>query len=313
MSSAIIVKDLTKKFGDFVAVDKINFEVEEGKIFGFLGANGAGKSTTIRMLCGLLQSTGGTATVGGFDINYESEKVKENIGYMSQKFSLYEDLTIDENINFFGLTYGLNAKEISERKKWILNITQLIGEENKTVKDLSVGIKQRLALGCAVLHRPKIIFLDEPTSGVDPLMRRRFWDLINELSDEGTTIIVTTHFLEEAEYCNNILMIDAGKVIANGSPKELKSKYLTMPIFEVKTNNVIEALSLIENEKWAIEVSIFGTSLHVSVEDEIEGEKLIVKILNENKVKINGISKIVPSLEDVFIYLLEQKNREKND
>lgn len=313
MSSAIIVKDLTKKFGDFVAVDKINFEVEEGKIFGFLGANGAGKSTTIRMLCGLLQSTGGTATVGGFDVNNESEKVKENIGYMSQKFSLYEDLTIDENINFFGLTYGLNAKEISERKKWILNITQLIGEENKTVKDLSVGIKQRLALGCAVLHRPKIIFLDEPTSGVDPLMRRRFWDLINELSDEGTTIIVTTHFLEEAEYCNNILMIDAGKVIANGSPKELKSKYLTMPIFEVKTNNVIEALSLIENEKWAIEVSIFGTSLHVSVEDEIEGEKLIVKILNENKVKINGISKIVPSLEDVFIYLLEQKNREKND
>ena len=168
-------------------------------------------------------------------------------------------------------------------------------------------------MGCAVLHRPKIIFLDEPTSGVDPLMRRRFWDLINELSDEGTTIIVTTHFLEEAEYCNNILMIDAGKVIANGSPKELKSKYLTMPIFEVKTNNVNEALSLIENEKWAIEVSIFGTSLHVSVEDEIEGEKLIVKILNENKVKINGISKIVPSLEDVFIYLLEQKNREKND
>ena len=310
MVNAIEVKKLTKKYGDFIAVDNLDFEVEEGKIFGFLGANGAGKSTTIKMLSGILQPTSGTALIGGFDINKETIKIKENIGYMSQKFSLYDDITINDNINFYGTVYGLSQKIITERKKILLQITELEGQENRLTKNLSVGLKQRLALGCAVLHRPKIIFLDEPTSGVDPLMRRKFWDLINDLSKEGTTVLVTTHFLEEAEYCNNILMIDAGKILATGSPKDLKSEHLVFPILEVKSNNVIGALSLIENCDWVVEVSIFGTSLHVSVKDEKIGEIKIKQILEEHNIVVQGISKIIPSLEDVFIYLLEHNNPE---
>lgn len=307
--NSIEVDNLTKRFGDFTAVDEINFSVKEGEIFGFLGANGAGKSTAIRMLCGLLSSTSGTARVGGYDINNQPEKVKENIGYMSQKFSLYEDLTVDENINFFGKVYGLNDSELAQRKEWALEIANLQGKLGTIVRTLPGGWKQRLALGCAVLHRPKIVFLDEPTSGVDPLMRRRFWELINSLSDEGVTVLVTTHFLEEAEYCNDIILINAGRIIATGSPKELKERYIKYPIFEVQCGNVIEAMSLLQEQPWIIETSVFGTRVHVSVADETNALKSIPQILQSNDIALHNISRITPSLEDVFIYLLDQETK----
>jgi ABC-2 type transport system ATP-binding protein len=306
---AINVNNLTKRFDDFTAVDHVSFEVMRGEVFGFLGANGAGKSTTIRMLCGLLESSEGTATVGGFDINTESESVKSSIGYMSQKFSLYEDLTVEENINFYGRVYGMTNSAIEARKQWVYEIANLHGRERSITGTLSGGWKQRLALGCAVLHQPKIVFLDEPTSGVDPVMRRKFWELIYELSSQGITIIVTTHFLEEAEYCNDIILINAGKIIAGGSPRELKEKYIKTPILEVQCSKVIETMSLIEQEPWAIETSVFGTSLHVSVPDEQTGRSNIEALLAKNGIGWNTIERITPSLEDVFIYLLDQDAR----
>ncbi len=309
--NTIEVQNLTKRFGQFTAVDHINFGVKQGEIFGFLGANGAGKSTTIRMLCGLLSSSDGTARVGGFDINKEPGKVKETIGYMSQRFSLYEDLTVDENIEFFGRVYGLSNGEIAERKNWVLDIANLHGREKSITKTLSGGWKQRLALGCAVLHRPRIVFLDEPTSGVDPVMRRRFWELINDLSADGVTVLVTTHFLEEAEYCNDIILIDAGKIIAGGSPKELKENYMKFPILEVQCSNVIEAMEKISNQEWAIETSVFGTYLHVSVDEEQSGREKIKQLLSATSIDIFNIERITPSLEDVFIYLLEQVEHAK--
>src|ERR1043166_5580340 len=310
-ASSIEVKDLTKRFGQFTAVDHVSFEVKQGEVFGFLGANGAGKSTTIRMLCGLLEPSGGTATVGGFDIDKEPEKVKASIGYMSQKFSLYEDLTVEENINFYGRVYGMTYDAIQERKKWVYEIANLNEREKSITGTLSGGWKQRLALGCAVLHQPKIVFLDEPTSGVDPVMRRKFWELIYELSSQGITVLVTTHFLEEAEYCNDIILINAGKIIAGGSPKELKENYIKTPILEVQCSNTIEAMSVIEDEPWALETSVFGTSLHVSVPDEQFGRSQIEAILEKNKIAWNSIERIIPSLEDVFIYLLDQEAQPK--
>jgi ABC-2 type transport system ATP-binding protein len=310
-NNTIEVENLTKRFGTFAAVDHISFDVKQGEIFGFLGANGAGKSTTIRMLCALLESSEGTARVGGYDINEEPERVKENIGYMSQKFSLYEDLTVEENINFYGRVYGLTNGEIQQRKDWVLEIASLQGREKSITGTLSGGWKQRLALGCAVLHRPKIVFLDEPTSGVDPMMRRKFWELINDLSAEGVTVLVTTHFLEEAEYCNDIMLINAGKIIAGGSPKELKHDYIKNPILEVQSDAVIGAMALIEKEPWAIETSVFGTHLHVSVEDEAVARKHIFDILRANDIQCSQIDKITPSLEDVFIYLLDQEAKKR--
>jgi ABC-2 type transport system ATP-binding protein len=306
---AIEVNNLTKRFGDFTAVDHVNFEVKQGEVFGFLGANGAGKSTTIRMLCGLLESSEGTASVGGFDINKEPEKVKSSIGYMSQKFSLYEDLTVEENINFYGRVYGMSSGAIEERKKWVYDIANLHGREKSITGTLSGGWKQRLALGCAVLHQPKIVFLDEPTSGVDPVMRRNFWELIYELSSQGVTVLVTTHFLEEAEYCNDIILINVGKIIAVGSPKELKENYIKTPILEVQCSKVIEAMSLIEKEPWALETSVFGTFLHVSVPEEQSAKMQIETLLRNNGMSWNKIERITPSLEDVFIYLLEQETK----
>ncbi len=303
--NAIEVRGLTKRFGQFTAVDHIDFDVKQGEIFGFLGANGAGKSTTIRMLCGLLSSTEGTARVGGFDINTDPHSVKQSIGYMSQKFSLYEDLTVEENIDFFGRVYGITESALKERKAWVLDIANLHGREKSITGTLSGGWKQRLALGCAVLHRPRIVFLDEPTSGVDPVMRRKFWELINELSADGVTVLVTTHFLEEAEYCNDIILINAGKIIASGSPKELKRDHIKHPILEVHCSDVVRAMERIEEEPWAVETSIFGTTIHVNVENEQQGRDAITSLLYRNGITVNGIERITPSLEDVFIYLLE--------
>jgi ABC-2 type transport system ATP-binding protein len=310
-NDAIVVNDLTKKFGAFTAVDHINFTVQRGEVFGFLGANGAGKSTTIRMLCGLLEPTSGSATVGGIDIVKQADDLKRNIGYMSQKFSLYEDLTVEENINFFGGVYGLSKEKIRDRMKWVVEMAGLKGREQSLTKTLSGGWKQRLALGCAILHEPQIVFLDEPTGGVDPVSRRNFWELINSLSEQGITILVTTHYLDEAEYCTDIILINEGKLIAGGSPKEMKSKYITYPILEVETDNVVRAMEMLQAESWVVETSIFGIYLHVGVENETEGKSRVQKILSSNGLQVRRMDKITPTLEDVFIRLIEQSNIQK--
>jgi ABC-2 type transport system ATP-binding protein len=302
---AIEVQDLTKKFGTFTAVDHVNFTVKKGEIFGFLGANGAGKSTTIRMLCGLLQSTSGSARVGGYDINTQTDLVKLNIGYMSQRFSLYDDLTVEQNIRFYAGVYGLKNSRLTERMEWVLKMADLKGREDSLTKTLSGGWKQRLALGCAILHEPHIVFLDEPTGGVDPISRRNFWELINQLSSSGTTVLVTTHFLDEAEYCGSIILINAGKLIAAGTPSQLKHEYVRSPILEVVTSNVVEALETIRVQPWALETSVFGTKLHVMVNDEAGGKRQIEAALAARRVGTESINRIVPSLEDVFLYLLE--------
>jgi len=305
---SIEVKNLSKTFGKFTAVNNISFTVAAGEIFGFLGANGAGKSTTIRMLCGLLNSSSGEAYVAGYNINTQSESVKQNIGYMSQKFSLYEDLTVKENIFFFGGIYGLSDKELHEKLGWALEISGLTGKENILTKQLSAGWKQRLALCCAILHQPKIVFLDEPTGGVDPISRRNFWDLINTLSESGTTVFVTTHYLDEAEYCNRIMLIQNGIIVAGGTPTELKQKYITNPILEVQCDRIIDALDLLQKEPWVLETSVFGKYLHINVESESAGKEQISRLLAQNKIKTGRISRIAPSLEDVFIHVIEKKN-----
>jgi len=307
--NSIEVKNLTKKFGNFTSVDNISFNVKQAEIFGFLGANGAGKSTTIRMLCGILEPTFGDAMVGGYSVAKTPDKVKQNIGYMSQRFSLYNDLAVGENLDFFGGVYGLSNEKLKERKKWILKIANLEGKENLLTGSLPGGIKQRLALGAAVIHRPGIVFLDEPTSGVDPISRRNFWELINELSSEGTTVFVTTHYLEEAEFCNNIILIDAGKLIAEGNPKQLKTNYLKNSIYEIESDKVIEALELFEKQNFVVETSIFGNNIHISVEEKFNDLSRINKLCEENSITIKRINKIVPTLEDVFIHLLGSEKK----
>ena len=304
---AIVVSELTKKFGAFTAVDRLSFSVKRGEIFGFLGANGAGKSTTIRMLCGLLQPTSGKATVGGYDVDRQSELVKRTIGYMSQRFSLYNDLTVEQNIRFFGGVYGLQRDYLQERMEWVLTMADLKGRENSLTRTLAGGVKQRLALGCSILHEPPIVFLDEPTGGVDPISRRNFWELINQLSARGVTVLVTTHFLDEAEYCNTIILINAGQLIARGSPQTLKSEHIRKPILEVVPGgNFVKALENVRAQSWAIETSVFGTSLHVMVESEAEGKRRVRETLSANGITVDRIDRIAPSLEDVFLFLLEQ-------
>lgn len=306
--NSIEVNNLIKKFGNFTAVDNISFAVAKGEVFGFLGANGSGKTTTIRMLCGILAPTSGDALVGGFSIMKEPDKVKTRIGYMSQRFSLYNDLTVEENINFFGGVYGLSNNELKERKDWVLSIAYLKGKEKLLTESLPGGIKQRLALGTAVIHRPEIVFLDEPTSGVDPISRRNFWDLINTLSAEGITVFVTTHYLEEAEFCNNIILIDAGKIIAEGNSKELKTEHIKNKILEVECERVVDALELLSKEYFVEDTSIFGNSIHLSVNDKYTGEQQIQNILKDKSgIETKRIDEITPTLEDVFIHLLEKK------
>ena len=306
---AVIAENLTKTFDSFVAVDSMSFKVRKGEIFGFLGPNGAGKSTTIRMLCGLLAPTSGRATVGGFDLGTQSEIIKENIGYMSQKFSLYDDLTVEQNINFYGGIYGLEGNHLRQRKAWAVDMAGLRGKENVLTKTLSGGWKQRLALGCAVLHEPPIVFLDEPTGGVDPVSRRDFWDLIYSLSERGVTIFVTTHYLDEAEHCNTIGLVYTGKLIALGSPMELKEQLKRYAIYEVVSGNVVDAMELLQKEPWAVETSIFGSAFHISADAAIASEDLIRSSLAARGIRIDRIQRIAPSLEDVFIHLIGEKDR----
>lgn len=310
MSLAIEARNLTRTFGSFTAVDRISLAVKTGTIFGLLGANGAGKSTTIRMLCGLLRSTAGEGWVAGYDINREPEAVKRNVGYMSQEFSLYRDLTVEENITFFGGAYGLSRQRIQERKTWVLEMAGLRGRERTPAAELSGGWRQRLALGCAVLHEPRIIFLDEPTGGVDPVSRREFWDLINDLAEKGTTVLVTTHYLDEAEYCNDVSLMHGGRLVAQGSPSTLKEEQITVPMFEVACERVTDALALLRRRQWVRESSMFGDALHVAVElPETEGATAIRGALAAGDLEPTRIETILPSLEDVFIHVINRADQ----
>src|SRR5580765_815604 len=262
MAAAITVQHLTRRFGDFLAVDDVSFDVREGEIFGFLGANGAGKSTTIRMLCGLLRPTSGRAMVGGVDVSKDPEAVKLRIGYMSQRFSLYEALTVDQNIRFFGGIYGLEGARFEERRRFALDMAGLVGRESTLTRDLAGGWRQRLALGCAILHQPPIVFLDEPTGGVDPVSRRRFWRLIDQLSQSGTTVLVTTHYLDEAEHCHRIAVMNVGKLAAIGTTTALKSRFSDRPILEIQTSNPVATMTALDALPEIEKTSLFGTAVH---------------------------------------------------
>ena len=306
---AVIVKDLERRFGSFVAVKRISFAVAKGEIFGFLGPNGAGKSTTIRMLCGILAPSGGTGTVAGFDIRIEAEKIKAHIGYMSQKFSLYEDLTVEENIDFYSGIYCLTPEKKQERKEWVIEMAGLQEHRHSRTAILAGGWKQRLALGCAILHEPPIIFLDEPTSGVDPISRRRFWDLIYELAGRGVTVFVTTHYMDEAEYCDRIALIYRGELIAMGSPEVLKTELMPEEVLEVLCERPQDAMGEIEKVPGVKEVALFGKGLHVVAEDGEATAAMVRSLLKERGYEIARVEKIAPSLEDVFVSLIEARDR----
>jgi len=294
---------LRRTFGSFVAVDDISLKVAKGEIFGFLGPNGAGKSTTIRMLCGLLMPTRGGGSVAGFDIVRESELIKRNIGYMSQKFSLYDDLTIEENINFFSGIYNVPKQRRPERKDWILTISGLRDRRGEMTRNLPTGFKQRLALGCAVLHEPSILFLDEPTSGVDPVSRRNFWRLIYDMAEQGTTVFVTTHYMDEADYCGRLALIYRGRIIAEGTPAELRQHFMKREVLDVPVDRPVEAMEALGQK--GIEAAIFGSALHVVVDDGASAVPLIERTLAAAGIEWGKIEKIVPSLEDVFVTLIE--------
>jgi ABC-2 type transport system ATP-binding protein len=306
---AVVVKDLERRFGSFVAVNRISFEVSKGEIFGFLGPNGAGKSTTIRMLCGILAPSGGAGTVAGFDIRTEAEKIKAHIGYMSQKFSLYEDLTVEENIDFYSGIYRLPPEKKQARKEWVIEMAGLEEHRHSRTAILAGGWKQRLALGCAILHEPPIIFLDEPTSGVDPISRRRFWDLIYELAGRGVTVFVTTHYMDEAEYSDRVALIYRGELIAIGSPEVLKTELMPEEVLEVLCGRPQDAMGEIERVRGVKEVALFGKGLHVVAEDGEATAEAVRSLLKERGYEIERVEKIVPSLEDVFVSLIEARDR----
>lgn len=311
MRLAIRAHNLTKRFGSFTAVDSISFEVEEGKIVGFIGANGAGKSTTIKMLCGLTRPTSGDVEVAGFDVAKHPEKVRENIGYMSQKFSLYSDLTVKENIEFYGGVYGLRNNELKDRFSWVIEVADLKGREDILTSDLPLGWRQRLALGCAVLHHPRIVFLDEPTSGVDPVIRDKFWELIAQLADEGATIIVTTHHLEEAEFCENIIMMHLGKIVVNGSPEGIRKQFSDLPLFEIESDEPLNIFNIVEQEPWISEAAIFGNIVHVYAETESPVQAL-ENILRQKGISGLHIVKAEPTLEDIFVKETRPKKDDRN-
>jgi ABC-2 type transport system ATP-binding protein len=306
---AVVVKDLERRFGRFVAVNRVTFEVSRGEIFGFLGPNGAGKSTTIRMLCGILAPTGGTGRVAGFDILTQPEMIKAHIGYMSQKFSLYEDLTVEENIDFYGGIYRISREKKRERKEWVIEMAGLKERRHSKTAVLSGGWKQRLALGCAILHEPPVIFLDEPTSGVDPISRRQFWDLIYELSGGGVTIFVTTHYMDEAEYCDRLALIYRGELIASGTPEALKTKLMKEDVIEVLCERPQDAMGEVEKITGIKEVALFGKGLHAVAEDGETAVPAIHETLKEHGYQMERIEKIIPSLEDVFVSLIEARDK----
>lgn len=302
-------RDLTRKFGDFVAVDHVTLSVHAGEVFGFLGSNGAGKSTTIRMLCGLLRPTSGEARVGGFDVYREPERIKETIGYMSQKFSLYDELTVEENLDFFGGIYGLPNGRRRKRKQEILDLLDLGDRRRMTTSLLPGGWKQRLALGCAILHEPPILFLDEPTSGVDPLARRRFWDLIYQLSEEGRTIFVTTHYMDEAEYCHRLALMDAGAVIALDAPAGLRQSLSDSRFLQLDSSNMLASMRLLEDDETVLDLAIFGNGLRIRTRDIRRAESAIQQKLRGEGITVHKLEEVRPSIEDVFVLRVEQAQK----
>lgn len=308
--TVVQVQNLVKAFGSFRAVDDVSFAVSSGEIFGFLGPNGAGKSTTIRMLCGLLTPTSGTGSVAGFDIMSESEQIKEHIGYMSQRFSLYEDLTVAENIEFYAGIYNVRGNRLHERKQWILEMAGLTDRENSITGELSMGWKQRLALGTAVVHEPEILFLDEPTSGVDPISRRQFWDLIYEVAGGGVTVFVTTHFMDEAEHCDRLALIYRGKRIAMGSPRELKEDFGGNTLLEVSATPVLDALIATEGAPGVRDAALFGTNIHVVTDGGPDQSSALAEFLRGKGMNVDHVTAVNPSLEDVFVSLVEKADRE---
>jgi ABC-2 type transport system ATP-binding protein len=306
MTLAIDVRGLSRKFGSFVAVDDLSFSVRQGEIFGFLGANGAGKSTTIRMLCGLLRPTSGTALVGGIDVSRDPEGVKRRIGYMSQKFSLYELLTVDDNIRFFGGIYGLSGERFAERRRFVLEMAGLHGREHTLTSQLPGGWRQRLALGCAILHEPSIVFLDEPTGGVDPLSRRQFWDLIGGLSDRGVTVLVTTHYLDEAEHCHRLAIIQAGRLAALGTALELKQVFASRPIIEIQASRPVDAMRVLDALPEVEKTSLFGTAVHAVVRSAGTSPESLAAALRSANIEVHAAAAVSPSLEDVFLDVVER-------
>ena len=309
---AVTVENLEKRYGDFQAVNKVSFQVKRGEIFGFLGPNGAGKSTTMRMLCGIIVPTAGKANVLGYDVFEEAEKIKAHIGYMSQKFSLYEDLTVEENIDFYSGIYQIPADQKIERKEWVIKMAGLEDHRSSLTSVLAGGWRQRLALGCALLHKPPVIFLDEPTSGVDPISRRNFWDLIYELAAEGVTVFVTTHYMDEAEYCDRLAMIYRGELVAIGTPDEMKTRYMSADILNLECSDPFKMLQEVKKIPEIKEAALFGRGLHLSVENAQQAIPVIVTALKEQESSYTRLDKIKPSLEDVFVSIIEARDSKKN-
>ncbi len=306
MMLAIDVQHLTRRFGAFTAVNDVSFSVREGEVFGFLGSNGAGKSTTIRMMCGLLKPTSGTAIIGGVDVGKDPEAVKRHIGYMSQRFSLYEQLTVDQNIRFFGGVYGLAGERLESRRAFVLEMAGLKGRESMLARQLPGGWRQRLALGCAILHEPRIVFLDEPTGGVDPLSRRQFWELIADLARHGVTVLVTTHYLDEAEHCHRIAIIQGGKLAALGTTSELKQMFADRPIVEVVGEQPVALMDALDRLPEVEKTSIFGTAVHAVLKRrDIDPEALVAR-LRAQGLTVRSLQTVAPSLEDVFLDVAER-------
>jgi ABC-2 type transport system ATP-binding protein len=308
---SVEVRNLERRFGDFVAVDRITFDVGRGEVFGFLGPNGAGKSTTIRMLCGLLSPSSGEGRVAGYDLRTEPEKIKQHIGYMSQRFSLYEDLTVEENIDFYGGIYRIPAEKKALRKEWAIEMAGLSERLRTKTAFLSGGWKQRLALGCAILHEPPILFLDEPTSGVDPISRRNFWDLIYDLSGKGVTVFVTTHYMDEAECCDRLGLIYRGELAALGAPHELKTRLMKDDVVEIRCDRAQDAVDLLSGIPGVRSAALYGKGVHAVVARGEEAVPMLREALAAEGIPVARAERVVPSLEDVFVSLVEEKDRQE--
>ncbi|MEJ2218445.1 MAG: ABC transporter ATP-binding protein [Gemmatimonadota bacterium] len=306
MADPVEVQDLTRRFGDFTAVDRVSFAVREGEIFGFLGPNGAGKTTTIKMLTGLLRPTSGDGRVAGLEIRTGAREIAQVIGYMSQRFSLYGDLTVAENIELFSGLYGVEGERYRARRSWVLQMAGLEGREDLLTADLPLGWKQRLALGCAVIHEPPILFLDEPTSGVDPVARRAFWDLINQLAEGGTTVLVTTHYMEEAEHCRRLALMNRGRLIALDSPSALRAS-MSEPLYQVQTPDAPHAVEALAKSPDVMEASLFGRAVHVVMKETGGAEASIRATLADVDVTATSVEQIAPALEDVFVALIRRE------
>ncbi|NWG14638.1 MAG: ABC transporter ATP-binding protein [Acidobacteria bacterium] len=304
-SIAVAADKLTRTYGQFVAVDRIDLAVGAGEIFGFLGPNGAGKSTTIRMLCGILAPTSGSARVGGYDVVREPGRVRRIIGYMSQKFSLYEDLRLEENIEFFGGVQDLDADRLRRRKLWALETGRLGEYRREFTRNLPGGVRQRLALACATIHEPPILFLDEPTAGVDPRSRRDFWDLIHSLSGGGVTIIVTTHYMDEAEHCDRLALMHRGRLVAVGTPRDLKEMSRQSPVLEIETGDLPAMMDLASEMPGVLEIGLYGNRLHAVVRATDSTRRALLDAAAARNIHVGAIRSITPSLEDAFVSLLE--------